>query len=88
MPDNPVSPAGDARGGRFVNKDVAAYDELVALARVWHTEAVKQATVDTLLNNGDRALTAVDALLTGRNKRWPSSGHVDSGLCLVLRAET
>ena len=41
-PGNPIGPALDATGGRFVNKDVAAYDQLVALAIVWLTEAVRQ----------------------------------------------
>ena len=77
MPGNPIGPALDARGGRFVNKDVAAYDQLVALAIVWLTEAVRQGAIDTIFDDGDRALSVVDAGLTGRNIRWPSITHVD-----------
>ena len=88
MPDDSVDPAINTRGGRFVNKDVAANDELVALARLWHTEAVKQSTIDTVLNDGDRALSAVNAVFTGRNTRWPSVSHVDSDVRLVIVADT
>lgn len=84
MPGNAIGPALDARGGGFVNKDVAAYDQLVALAIVWLTKAVRQGAIDTIFNDGDRAPSVVDAVLTGRNTRWPSITHVDSDLRLAF----
>ena len=80
MPDNPVCPALDAIGSPFVNKDVAAYDQLVSLAIVWLTEAVRQGAIDTISNDGDRSLSIVDT-------PWPPIAHVDSDLCLAFGPE-
>ena len=67
IPDDAVGPVLDARGGCLVDKDVAAYDKLPALAIMWLTEAVRQEAIDTIFDNGDRPLIIADADLTGRN---------------------
>ena len=80
MPENPVYPALDAIGSPFVNKDVAAYDQLVSLAIMWLMEAVRQRAIDTIFNDGDCSLSIVDT-------RWPPITHIDSDLCLAFGPE-
>ena len=87
IPDGPVSPVLDARGGCLVDKDVAAYDQLPALSIMRLTETVRQEAIDTIFNDGDRPLIIADADLTGRNTGWPSITHIGCDISLAFRAD-
>ena len=86
MPNNPIGLALNATSGRFVNKDVAAYDQLVALVIIQLTEAVRQGAINIIFNNGDRVLSVVNTVLTGKNIRWPFIIYIDSDLRLAFGA--
>ena len=59
-PRYPVRPSFDARSGFFVDENVAADNELIALAIMRASEAVREGAIKTSLKNNERVLGGFD----------------------------
>ena len=71
-PGDAIGPPLNARGGLFVDKDVTAHDELIALSVVRTTETMSEVAVEARLENNQRVLGGLDMA--------PPRGHTGRGL--------
>ena len=69
-PWDTVRPPLDARGRFLVDEDVAANNELIPLAVVWATKAVRELTIETGLENNQRVFSGLNMTLPRRNTCW------------------
>ena len=84
-PGDTIRPSLDARGSLFVHKDVAAYDELIALSVVRTAETVSQGATEARLKNDQRVLGGLDvAPPCGHTRRGLSHTHPADGPSALL----
>ena len=81
-PWDTIRPSLDARGSLFVNEDVAAYDQLIALSVVRTTETVCQSATETCLKNHQGILGGFDVTPPCRDtRRGLSHTHIPELVC-------